>query len=268
MISNFDYIPGKEIEWLELNLLLTKRPLSKAEIMTLSDIDDGEMIDSWLSEIEIRSALYKEPLYKIKRNRIFPLFSWEEKPEYFLCVYYSYYGAGDSSNGTKLFESISALALKIFISGEAYILGSPGNKPFNESLNEIAKICCEERMRQGDGSYKDDGVDAVVYKLFDDHKSSNLYILLQSAAGKHWSAKKSIALQRWTQYMSWYSTNIITSIATVDFVDKKKWDKNSSTYGMLIDRLRIYNFLYKQEVECNLRKNVLEWCKSILEIES
>jgi len=264
MINNFDYISGKEIEWLELNLLLTKRPLSKAEIMTLSDIDDGEMIDSWLSEIEIRSKLYKEPLYEVKNNRIIPLFSWEDKPEYFLCVYYSYFGASYKSGGTKLFEKISALALKSFINGEAYIFGFPASLPFNESLDEIANICFEERMTQASGSYKDDGVDAVIYKLFEDNKSSNLYILLQSAAGNHWNTKKPISLQRWTNYIAWYASNIITSIATVDYVSKSKWDKNSSTYGMLIDRLRIYNFLYEYEIDAELRTEVVNWCKNIL----
>ena len=194
-----------------------------------------------------------------------PNYSWEDIPEYFLCRYYSFYGADDNSGGTKLFEKISAETLKNFIGGSVYSLGFPTGKGFNEYLDDLSKVCIENRNMPSDGSYKDDGVDVVGFKLFEDNRGANLYILMQCAAGKHWKSKTPISLNRWTNYIVWYPENIIQSISTVEFVSKKDWEKRVSTYGMLIDRVRIFNFLYKKDVEVILRNEVKEWCRAKLE---
>lgn len=262
MSQYIDFKPGKEIEWLELNSLLTNQPLSKSLIYRLSGNENESEVDAWLSEIGNRATIYNDSPYIIDNNRIIPQKSWDEIPEYFLCLYYSFSGANDYSGGTKLFEKISGEALKNFLNGNIYTLGFPADKGFNEYLNDISNICHENRLMPADSSYKDDGVDVVGYKLFEDNRPGNLYILLQCAAGKHWKQKKPIALNRWTNYILWYPENIIQSISTVDFVDEKNWHKNSSTFGMLIDRIRIFNYLYKREVDTDLRTEVLEWCRT------
>lgn len=134
----------------------------------------------------------------------------------------------------------------------------------NEYLKDISSVCNENLNLPANSSYKDDGVDAVGYKLFEDNRGANLYILLQCAAGTHWTTKKPINLNRWTNYIVWFPDNIIQSISTVEFVNKKDWEKRSSTYGMLIDRVRIFNFLYKN-IELDLQNEVKEWCKLKIE---
>lgn len=250
---------GREIEWLELNLLKNKTSLSKSTICSLSG-EDETIVDEWISILESRINLYKQPIYSILNNRITPNYSWDEIPEYFLCLYYSFNGANDYSGGTGLFEKISAQALKNFLNGEVFILGFPAGKSFNEYLDDIGSLCFEDRILPAHYSYKDDGVDVVGYKSFNDKRSSNLYVLLQCAAGKHWTAKKAIVMNRWLKYFKWYSDNLIQSISTVDFVENEKWEKHSSTFGMLIDRLRIYNFLYEKNVDPSLRLEVINWC--------
>jgi len=111
---------SKEIECIELNLLLNKKTLSKSEIITLGDSINEENVDDLITKFEIRSVLYRDELYRIQNNRISSNRTWHEIPEYFLCLYYSYYGADDNSGGTKLFERISAEALKNFIIGLQY----------------------------------------------------------------------------------------------------------------------------------------------------
>ncbi len=261
-----DYIgfkSGREIEWLELNLLKNKRSLSKSQICSLSG-EEESIVDEWISILELRVPLYENPIYSIINNIIVPNYSWDEIPEYFLCLYYSFNGANDYSGGTGLFERISGEALKNFISGETFVLGFPSGKNFNEYLDEIGDLCFEERLMPAHYTYKDDGVDVVGYKSFNDKRSSNLYVLLQCAAGKHWTAKKAIVMNRWLKYFKWYSDNLIQSISTVDFVEGDKWDKHSSTFGMLIDRLRIYNFLYREDVNPALRNEVKNWCNTKL----
>jgi hypothetical protein len=259
MAEYIGFKEGREIEWLELNLLKNNRPLSKSTICSLSG-EEESVVDEWISILESRANLYKEPIYSISNNRIVPKYSWDQIPEYFLCLYYSFNGANDYSGGTGLFEKISAQALKNFLNGEIFILGFPTGKSFNDYLDEIGNLCFEDRILPAHHTYKDDGVDVVGYKSFQDKRSSNLYVLLQCAAGKHWTAKKAIVMNRWLKYFKWYSDNIIQSISTVDFVENDKWEKHSSSFGMLIDRLRIYNFLYEKNVDPTLRLEVTKWC--------
>lgn len=260
MSEYINFKTGREIEWLELNLLKDKRPLSKSKIINLTDVEE-HIIDSWFSKLEFRLTLYKKPIYTIVDNRIIPNFSWEDIPEYFLCLIYSFNGANDYTGGTNLFERISGEALKNFISGEIFTLGFPVKMGFNDNLDFLSKLCYEERGEKAESTYKDDGVDVVGYKSFDDFRGSNIYVLLQCAAGKHWTTKKPIIMNRWDKYLYWYRENIIQSISTVDFVENKVWKKHSSTFGMIIDRLRIYNFLYQKSVSKTLRSDVINWCK-------
>lgn len=250
---------GKEIESIELNLLVNTRSLSKSQIVDISNGLDESVVDDLITKFQLRSSLYFDKLYEVKNNRIISKHTWKEIPEYFLCLYYSYYGANDNSGGTELFERISAEALKNLINGEVLNLGFPSGKGFNQNLDEIAKICFEERGKPAPGSYKDDGVDVVAYKSFGDFRSSNLYVLLQCAAGIHWKSKKQIPMNRWTQYIFWVTNNIIESISTVEFVEEKEWQKHTTTYGMLIDRLRIYNFLYNSNINSQLRLETKAW---------
>lgn len=259
-MSNYiSFKSGREIEWLELNLLKNKSALSKSTICSLSG-EEENIVDEWISILELRTHLYKKPIYSISNNKITPNYSWLEIPEYFLCLYYSFYGANDYSGGTGLFEKISAEALKNFLNGEVFTLGFPANKNFNTNLDEIAKLCFEDRIMPAHSSYKDDGVDVLGYKSFNDNRSSNLYILLQCAAGKHWGAKKPINMNNWGLYIRWYRENVIQSISTVEYVENDIWNKRTSTFGMLMDRLRIYNFLYDKPVDSNLRSEVKVWC--------
>lgn len=265
MSDKIAFKSGKEVEWIELNILRDYKPLSKSDIVTLSESLDESEVDGILSEMDWRGQSYHNPVYVVENNTVIPKFSWQDVPEYFLCLYYSYFGANDYSGGTKLFEQISANALQNFLEGKVYTLGFPASTGFNQALDQISRVCFEQRNMPADGSYNDDGVDVVGYKLFDDGRSSNLYVLLQCAAGKHWTSKKPIAMNRWTNYLVWYTDNIITSISTVEYVPSKDWNKRTSTYGMLFDRLRIQNYLYKNGIDNSLREVTTDWCQNKLE---
>ena len=236
-------------------------------ILSLAITADEEEVDSWLNELKSRVIHFNEPFYYISSNRIIPLKSWKEIPEYFLCIYYSFYGAGDHTNGTKLFENISANALKNFLNGEVYALGFPAGKGLNAYLAELAEFCCEKINLPAHHDYKDDRVDVIGYKLFNDGRPANMYVLLQCAAGQNWRNKQKIELNRWTNYIIWYRETIILSISTVDYVERDEWDKYASDYGMLIDRLRIYNTLYDREIKADLREDVIDWCNQVIPVE-
>ncbi len=264
----FPYIEGSEVEWIELNLLRHSQPISKATIIAQipqpDDTDDfneilEERVDSWLSELVDRNYNLATSFYELKGNTIYPNYSWLEYPEYFLCLYFSYAGASKDPIGTKLFERISANTIKNFIGGEIFTFGFPSTKNLNEFLDEVAPVCFEERGSRANNDYKDDGVDVLCYKSFDDNKSSNLYVLLQCAAGNNWKNKSPIHVERWTRYIQWSSRNILTSISTTDYVSERQWPKSASDYGILLDRNRIINW-YIKSIDVILRKEVIIWC--------
>lgn len=266
MSKYFEFKKGREIEWLELNLLKSGDSISKSLIIGLAEgyFEEEELekeVDGWIRTLELRNSLYSISYYEVNHNKITPLLTWLDIPEYYLCVYYSYFGAKDATVGTKLFEKISALSLKNFIGGDVFSLGFPEGKGLNSYLDEFVNYCFEKRGIPADGDYKDDGVDVIGFKLFSDKRSANLYVLQQCAAGIHWRTKNKIELNRWSKYIFWYPECIILSIATVDFVSQREWEKRSSTYGMLIDRVRIYNTLYQDIVDESLRIEVLEWAQ-------
>lgn len=256
--------PGKEVEWIELNMLCYGKPLSKASLITLSGEEKEEEVDEWLTELDHRITAMgsSQAPYRITNGRVVATKSWKDVPEYFLCAHYSYRGAGDATNGTKLFERISGRAMEHFLSGQHIALGFPSSKSFNAQLDEIARVSREPRHLVADGKYKDDRVDVFAYKLFGDNRPANLYILMQCAAGIHWRNKRDINLERWTNYIQWYQKQIILSMATTDVIENDEWNHQASEYGLLFDRLRIYRCLYGSgHVDLGLRKDVLEWCK-------
>lgn len=265
MSKYIEFKKGKEIEWLELNLLRTGEGMSKSLISSLVDGVPEDEIDSWIRELYRRTSMFSIPYFEVKDNKINPLRNWSEIPEYYLCVHYSYYGAADETNGTKIFEKITANALKNFIDGEVFTLGFPEGKGLNTYLDEFVNYCFEKRGVKANGDYKDDGIDVIGFKLFNDNRSANLYVLLQCAAGINWKTKKKIELNRWTKYIFWFPECIISSIATVDFVSQRDWEKQNSSFGMLIDRVRIYNTLYKYDVEEGLREDTLNWAKQTID---
>jgi hypothetical protein len=261
-----DFLPhvlGKEIEWLELNLLKNNRPISKSTILTILSDNDEETVDSWISELDLRNSMLSSPYYEIVGNVITPLISWQDCPEYYLCLHFAHYGASKDFVGTKLFERISAIAIKNYIGGEVFTLGFPNAGNLNTFLDDIALKCFEQRGRAANSDYKDDGVDVICYKNFNDSRSSNLYILLQCAAGVHWKTKKTIELDRWTQYIYWTRKNIITSLSTSEHVKKKQWEKSSTEYGILMDRTRINNW-YLNRIDQDIRDDAIEWYNNLV----
>ena len=269
MSNLIEFKKGREIDWLELNLLRTGEGISKSLITTLANdyFDESDLereVDGWLRELEHRNSLYSKPFYKVENNKIIPLVTWQEIPEYYLCVYYSFFGASDNTNGTKLFEKISAQSLKNFIDGIVYTLGFPEGKGLNDYLDEFVGLCFEKRGILANSDYKDDGVDVIGLKLFNDNRGANIYVLLQCAAGVHWKQKDPINIGRWNKYILWYQECIVSSISTVNYVDKRSWEKQSSKFGMLIDRVRIYNSLYKYDVEHALRAETISWAEQTI----
>ncbi|MDR6515853.1 hypothetical protein [Chryseobacterium camelliae] len=257
--SYLPYVQGREIEWLELNLLKSNMPLSKSTVMSLANDVDENDVDSWFSELIDRGYDLELCIYEQRGNTIYPLYRWDSIPEYFLCLYFCYFGASKDKIGTKLFERISSIALKNYIGGEIKTFGFPSDTNLNRFLDEVAPLCFEQRGILAHPDYKDDGVDVLCYKNFGDSRSGNMYVLLQCAAGINWTSKSPINLTRWVRYIYWPQSNLLTSIATTEYIQKSSWVKRVDDYGLLLDRCRVTNW-YSKMIDNDLRNEVIDWC--------
>jgi hypothetical protein len=264
-------------DWAELSVVFYNSKLSKSKLISLledngysEDIDykGDELFDSIILELEKRKSLYgSTPPYTIVNNIISPLINWQDYPEYLLCLIFSYWGAADSHEGTKLFEQVSNIALKNYLNGEAITIGFPNEGNLPTQLDSLAALINEDRSNKNPPSHsKDRGVDVIGWNSFGDNRRGQIIILMQCAAGGNWSKKKNILLSVWSQYIHWYFETTIPSMAITEILPSTKWANAVENYGIMFDRARLYRYLYKHatSVDLALRNEVILWCNSKL----
>jgi len=277
-------------DWVELQVMYTSAPLSRAKAITLiaaeaieddveelaedgdhAEAEDDEsgvdrynlLFDSVLQELERRLRMYGvDPPFKIRGNIVQPLRSWVDAPELFMCLWFSYWGAYNQHGGTKLFERISAEALRSYLSGQAITLGFPAALSFKEQLDELAKALCEERNQDPNPSDKDRGVDVVGWKSFSDQRNGQIILLMQCAAGKHWDKKKPVPMASWTRFIAMREASAIQCISIAEIIPINKWQNAIDDFGIVFDRGRIYQNIYRpgHQIERGLRDEIRDWC--------
>ena len=101
---------------------------------------------------------------------------------------------------------------------------------------------------------------------FLDKRNGQLIVLMQCAAGWHWIKKKPIPLPAWGHFIHWNPNTTIQSIAIAEVVELTKWQNTVDEYGIIFDRARIVRCLYadKSKLDAELRKEIIDWCKSQL----
>jgi hypothetical protein len=105
---------------------------------------------------------------------------------------FSTHGAGNAQIGTKLFEQLTKSCIDFFMACDSINFGFPSGVSFKDQLDSLASLCNEERRDNPRSADKDRGVDIVACKTFDDSRNSNIYLLLQCAAGANWNDKSVI----------------------------------------------------------------------------
>lgn len=271
-LNHIDSVP-QIADWIELNSIISGEVLSKSKLISLLE-DNGytedaeyigdEIFDSVLSELERREKLYgPNSPFKVESTLIQPVVSWQDYPEYVMCLIFSYLGASDNINGTKLFERLSQQVLKSYLCGEAKVIGFPNDENLTLQLDELAKKLFELRgNRDPDHHDKDRGVDVIGWKPFNDEKNSQIIVLMQCGAGWNWSKKKQIPLPAWAHFIHWNYTTTIQSISITEIIELKKWQKVVDEYGLVFDRARIVRCLYSGNftIEVDLRNEIIAWC--------
>lgn len=270
-LSNIDST-NRVADWVELYVIYEYETLSKSEIASNIRVGGREPseieIDSVLAELERREQLYGSTSpFEVGDNVVVPKINWRECPEYVMCLIYSMQGVKDTADeGTKLFERLSSEALRSYLGGETIVIGFPSSAGLKEQVISIASKCNEPLGgRDPTSDDKDRGVDVVGWKPYKDARNSQVVVLMQCAAGKHWRNKKQIPLKSWKEFIHW-GFSPITGIAIPQIASLSNWNNIVDEYGFIVDRVRIFRSIHNYTFEdSDLRNDVLSWCESKLD---
>ena len=240
-------------DWIELYVATTGEMVSKAKLSSLLESSSGEepresfISDVW-RELTSRKKLYKSAPFSIDRLAIEPTEDQNPETTYIACLLIALYGPIDSSvNVAKLFERLSCLAIKQYLSGEGIVFGWPVDADEETSIRErVIKVASRLNERYAEPpreKYKDRGVDVIAWKPFSEPRNSQVVVLLQCASGKDWRSKtRDLPLRSWEQYIHW-SNNPIKAFAVPCVISSYDWHDVSKEAGILFDRIRITNLI-------------------------
>ena len=86
-------------------------------------------------------------------------------------------------------------------------------------------------------------------------RSANIYVLFyDSNSGRYSLANKEKLDNRWTNYILWYPGVLSHLLLQVVLLTKREWEKQNSSFGMLIDRVQF--IIPIDNVRDNLRNEV------------
>lgn len=258
-------------DWVELVIAYSSRPISKLELTRYIEAASGSepdeaFISSVWQELSFRENKYLKPPFKVTNRTINPICEWEKEPEYIACLIFSVFGGTkDLSKTTKQFERVSAEAIKNYLSCKIKILGWPTNhrSSFRDQVKNLAIELNEEFGKSPSSQKKDDTVDVVAWKSFNDGRSNQVVILTQCAAGKNWSIKKGVCIERWKEYIHWACPPLY-GFSIPMIIPQRQWHDECKEKGIMFDRIRIYNLINRSKVDKGFRTELQKWCKKQL----
>jgi hypothetical protein len=193
-------------------------------------------------------------------------------PAYLFCLVLSYFGwkprKGDPINPRDLFEELSCAAARGYLQGEVFPFGpkAANRKGFKQAVGALCAALCEGQGFKNQKTFdrKDDKVDLVAWKGFQDRRSGKLVMFGQCASGGDWKDKlgEMQAGPFWDQWMQEAKISpLIRSFYVPHRVEKARWEYTARRTGVLFDRCRIA-FWAGREIQTDYR--YLEWSMPLL----
>lgn len=231
--------------------------------MSLFDTDKEDKIDGAFSILELRVTRYgnTSPL-RIEGRSAFPEMTFQDAPELMMCLIFSLEGVKETSDeSTKLFERLSKEAARFYLSGEAHVVGFPSGTHLKDKIKFLAEKMHEKiGPEEPDPNVKDEGVDVVAWKPFDDYRSNQIFLLLQCGAGKHYKRKTRIPVRMWCEYLKWAAEPVL-GIMIPQIIPDNEWTRISRNFNLIFDRIRIHKAVYGQVLrDTTLRDEIKAWC--------
>lgn len=199
---------------------------------------------------------------------------------YIFCLLLSYFGweqvRGAPIDPRLLFESLSCVAAKQYFQGEVCLFGtsrrSAGVMAFRDAVDLLSR-----RLGEGQGirpgctlHKKDDHVDLVVWRHFQDRRESKLVIFGQCATGRNWPDKIS-ELQPDAFWNHWMLEGQVSPLGRSFFIphripeqgDRESWKYNARYAGIMFDRCRVAYWAWTGNDEVLGDSRYFEWCRLV-----
>jgi len=273
--------PQAVADWIELELAADEPKSSKTKVSSIvesvagSEPGEAFLSDVW-RQLEERQSRYSGRFFFCDGDLVHRSLDQPTPPEYTACLLFSLYGVSDERRtGPKIFERLSAEAIKNYLQGKAFVFGWPVLPDVQSDIAlRVRDLTAAARERFGEAPaerYKDRGVDVIAWKPFvehsaGEHRSNQLVILAQCAAGANWRQKTGqLPYKAWTQYVHW-ACDPVQGFAIPCVIPTELWhDISREAGGILFDRIRIVNLLPNGVQEEGLRAGIRAWVAQELE---
>ena len=267
-------------DWIEFHTIYNNYSYSKAYLFSIVEryhseeseeeedfeVDQSLFVDDVWGLLENRERLYgTNPPYNIHDNEIEPKISFEDCPAYIMCLLLSMYGNKEKVAYTgKLFEKLSSIAIQNYINGAIMIYGHPS--PTNK-VKHIADTLGEFFVREPHEDFKDRGLDIVAWKPFEVGRCGQLVALFQCACGSNWNSKlNDLSSLVWNSYISWGSPPIRGFVFPKIHSKSRRFYDDCLAAGIIFDRARVYKNIANHPLQEELRTEIIDWCKNIINL--
>ena len=174
-------------------------------------------------------------------------------------------------DGTKIFESLSAHALKEYLGfskSKSLVFGTSIDGGFSSKLNDLCKEIGEGMPRENNelaSHVKDGGLDAVAWIPFDDKKSGKLIIFCQCKTGVSWRthSEKLYPIKFQEKYFDkHFCVCPVSALSVAEFIcnDVKRWDGCVIDWGIIFDRCRLV--MNSEKLADNTVQEIVRWTVS------
>jgi len=263
-------------DWVELYIAVKSEPASRDMISSAVESSmlaepTEEFISGVVDLLRSRQVLYgKSAPYEVRDSIIYSTLSWTGYPEYMACLIFALEGNPNSTvlssaEAGKLFERICIEPVENYFGGTALLYGFPTTI----ELNEVVKKTIGERFIYNPPSNrKDRNLDMVVWKPFEDNRSSQLVALIQCAAGHNWKLKlKELNVDAWCKYVHWATRPLKGFTIPVIIENEEDMHEHGTDAGIMFDRARLYRHGYapgKAAKDASIRIELVNWCTARL----
>ncbi len=273
--------PQAVADWIELELAAGEPQLSKAKVssivesLTGSEPGEAFLSDIW-RQLEERQSRYSRQFFSCDTDMVLRSSDQAAPLEYTACLLFSLYGVSEEHRADpKIFERLSAEAIKNYLRGKAFVFGWPVLADVQADIalrvKDVATASREKFIEAPAARYKDRGVDVIAWQPFvehsaGEHRSNQIVILAQCAAGSNWREKTGqLPYHAWVEYVHW-ACHPVSGFAVPRVIPPELWhDVSKESGGLLFDRIRIVNLLAQGVQEGALSAEIQAWVTHELE---
>lgn len=268
-------------DWMEVETLVApQRSASRTEVLSLLRIgavgdqtDEDRIILDAFGELERRSIAADSSYPFIVDGSLLTLRSdnWRNYAAYVFCLLVSYKGVQEASglNPKRLFEEIASIAAQRYLVGQARHFGFPRPRQPKSFAGAVSNLCQE--MREGEGYHdpgykhdaKDDAVDIIAWRPFQDNLPGKMLLFGQCAAGSDWYGKRSDRDPKAFCDM-WMKRPPVSPMVKAFFIphrlESERWEHLGRYAGIVFDRCRIAYFSHGEDSY----SRHIRWSESVL----